>query len=121
MKFAARFLRLFSLATLTLLFNLSAYGQLGQGVITGTATDPSGAVVPNVTVLLTNSSTGVQRSATTNSDGVYRFDYADVGSYSLKTTAAGFNDLVINNVILTLGQTVNMDLALKPAAVVLSE
>ena len=43
------------------------------GRIRGTVTDPSGAVVPDVTVTATNIATGVVRSVKTGSDGIYEF------------------------------------------------
>jgi hypothetical protein len=49
------------------------FGQTVQGVITGTITDPSGASVPNATVTITNAGTGLSQTATTGTDGSYRF------------------------------------------------
>jgi len=49
------------------------WSQTVQGVITGTITDPAGAVVPNAAVTITNVGTNVSQSVTTKSDGSYRF------------------------------------------------
>jgi hypothetical protein len=110
---ATTLLRFLSLISLAGLLAIPGYGQLGQGEITGTATDPTGAVIPSVTVLLTNTGTAVQRTATTNSSGVYRFDFAEVGTYSLRATASGFNDLLVNNIVVTVGQAVTTNLHLE--------
>src|ERR1051326_1086162 len=112
MKPPATFLRCFSISAIALFLTLPAYGQLGQGVATGTVTDPTGSAVPGVTVVLTNSNTGVQRTTTTNASGTYRFDFAEVGNYTLKASAAGFSDLEVAGLVITVGQTVAMDLHL---------
>src|ERR1700721_2488663 len=69
---------------------LSAAAQtVDTGVLTGTVTDASGAVVANVTVTATSIDTGQTRSVTTGADGSFRFD-APRGGYRLKFEAAGF-------------------------------
>ena len=47
----------------------AVWSQSVQGVITGTITDPTGAVVPNATVTITNVGTNISRSTTTGGDG----------------------------------------------------
>jgi hypothetical protein len=44
----------------------------GTSGLTGTITDPSGAAIPNVTVIITNNDNGQSRTTTTGSDGVYK-------------------------------------------------
>jgi hypothetical protein len=69
---------------------LSAAAQtVDTGVLTGTVTDASGAVVANVTVTATSIDTGQTRSVTTGADGSFRFD-APRGGYRLRFEAAGF-------------------------------
>lgn len=112
---ATAYLRFLSLPALSLLLTLPAHGQLGQGVAIGTVTDPTGSAVPGVTVVLKNSDTGVQRTTTTNPSGAYRFDFAEVGTYTLKASAAGFADLEVAGLVVTVGQTVTMDIHLQLA------
>jgi hypothetical protein len=99
-----------------------AYGQQGTGVITGTVTDPSGAVIPNVAVTLYNANTGVQRTARTNAVGIYRFDFADVGTYDLRVSAERFAAYNLTGLEVTVGQTVtrNIQLELGRAGTVVS-
>ena len=92
-----------------------AYGQLGKGVITGTVADPSGAVVPGATVTLVNQGTAVQRTDTTNPQGVYRFEFADVATYTLKVSAPGFANYEATGIVLTVAQTVTSDVRLEVA------
>ncbi|MEA3008201.1 MAG: hypothetical protein QOI94_3470, partial [Acidobacteriaceae bacterium] len=68
-----------------------AFAQFGSS-ISGTVTDPAGAVIPGATVTLTNTGTGVGKTATTDSSGFYQFVSLAPGSYALKTSAKGFAD-----------------------------
>ena len=72
----------------------------GTGALTGTVTDPAGALVPNVTVTLTNNDTGQVRALTTGGDGTYRFALIPPGSYKVKFSAAGFKVEEVPSVIL---------------------
>src|SRR5271166_5720736 len=65
--------------------------SLVSGDLTGTVTDPSGAVVPNATVALKSNSTGATRTTTTNANGAYRFSLLPPGNYSVTVSAQGFN------------------------------
>src|SRR5690242_3923241 len=62
----------------------------GTGALTGVVTDPTGAVVPNVTVTLTNNATGLNRTIQTGADGSYRFSLIPPGTYKVRFAAAGF-------------------------------
>ncbi len=65
--------------------------SLVSGDLTGTVTDPSGAVVPNATVTLKNSATGASRTTTSTSSGAYRFSLLPPGNYTVTATAQGFS------------------------------
>src|SRR5207247_10499937 len=67
--------------------NLGA--QQFYGTITGTVTDPSGAVVPNATVKVTNVDTNVTSTLKTNRAGVYVASSLIVGTYRGEAEAAG--------------------------------
>src|SRR6202165_2857037 len=73
---------------------LSAGSVLAQGLtsgtVSGTVTDPNGAVVPNATVTLENAVTGYSRSTTTGADGVFRFDNIPFNNYAYSASATGF-------------------------------
>lgn len=98
-----------------LCFTAVSYGQQGKGSITGTVTDPTAAVVPGATVTLVNQGTAVQRTDTTNAQGVYRFDFADVGTYTLKVSASGFASYEATGLQVTVGQTVTSDVRVEVA------
>lgn len=67
----------------------------GMGVLTGRVVDSSGTPVANATVTVTSVDNGQARSATTRTDGSYRFDDLPLGSYRMKLEAAGFQTLEI--------------------------
>src|SRR5216684_3497470 len=79
--------------------------------IRGTATDPSGAVLPGVSVTVTNVDTGVVRDFVTNSDGLYDTNSILPGSYTITFSKDGFQKLVVGPITLQIGLvSVNGDL-----------
>jgi hypothetical protein len=73
-----------------LILSLFAFGQAETGMITGTVTDASGAVVPNATVTATNTQTQQIRNTTSNSAGIYTLTNLQPGIYSVSVQAANF-------------------------------
>ncbi len=70
---------------------LSAPAQSGNaGTIRGTVTDPSGAVVPNATVHLTNAVSGFDRTTATDAAGQFSFPNVPFNPYRIDVTAKGF-------------------------------
>ena len=90
--------------------------SLTTGDITGIITDPSGAVLPNAPVTLTNTQTGTTRTLKTNSSGSYRFSLLDPGTYTVSASPQGFQPTK-QAVTVSVGQasTVNLQLALATA------
>jgi len=89
-------------------------GQGGTGELTGLVTDPSGAVVANVQVNLTNSATGDKRTTVTTPAGIYRFPSLPiVGTYTLEIAPKGFKGAKIANIVISTGTTVTQDLKLE--------
>ena len=70
-----------------------------NAIITGTVVDPSGAVVPNVEITLTNPATGQVRTATTNSSGIYVFPSLGVGHFTLTAVAQGFHKFIVTDIV----------------------
>ncbi len=85
-----------SIFLLTLLLSLSAFAQaLGTaGAVTGTVTDPKGAVVAGATVNLSNTVTGYSRTTTTDEEGSFRFNDVPQNNYNLRVSATGFQPVV---------------------------
>src|SRR5208282_1743803 len=58
--------------------------------ISGTVSDPSGAVIPGVTILARNAETGLEQSTTTNDEGFYAFPALPIGHYEIVMGHPGF-------------------------------
>ena len=84
----------------------------GTGGLTGTVTDSTGAVVPNVSVTATNTGTGQERTAATDAAGTYRFGLLSPGTYKVKFTSAGFKTSEVSNVPIQVTETPVLDQAL---------
>ena len=90
---AARHIRACTVATaFALLFALvpAAYAQVLYASLTGTVTDPQGAVIPGVTVTATSTATGVAKTAITNESGGFLFSDLVPGVYDVTFEIAGF-------------------------------
>src|SRR3984957_20990137 len=88
---------------------------LAQGVfatLTGVVSDPTGAVVPNAKVVLTDAGSGSARDTQANSDGFFTFASVPVGTYNLSVTAGGFKDFTATNIQLGGGESRNVNVAM---------
>jgi hypothetical protein len=92
------------------------FGQVDEGAITGTVQDPTGAVIPNAQVTLTNTDQGITLTATTNGAGVYTFSPVRIGHYSLSVAAPGFTTTHQANLEVTVGQQLQVNVQLTPGA-----
>jgi len=86
--------------------------QINTANLSGLVTDPTGAVLANVTVSVSNSATGYSRTARTDGAGLYAFQELPIGQYSLRVTQSGF-DTVNKSVVLTVGQRAREDFQLQ--------
>jgi Carboxypeptidase regulatory-like domain len=69
-----------------------AWSQSSNGSVRGTVQDSSQAVIPNVTVLLTNTATGIELKTTSNEAGIYVFPSLVPGPYKLEADSAGMKN-----------------------------
>ncbi len=90
--------------------------QVDRATLSGTVTDPSGALLSGAKVLVESRSTGFRRETTTN-DGLYRLSGLPVGSFDVSVSSDGFNTLRFDSVILTVGQSRTLDAQLTLGAV----
>ncbi len=105
-----RFLNHCLLVTLLALVTSLLYGQSAiTGDLTGTVTDPTGAVLPNTAVVLKNLQTGESQTASTNSQGQYRFSFLKPGTYSATVDAQGFKSTTLKGNV-SLGQVTALNL-----------
>jgi Carboxypeptidase regulatory-like domain/TonB-dependent Receptor Plug Domain len=100
---------------LTSLTTQSFAQSLTTGGISGTVTDPSGAVVPAATVKLTNTNTNISETAPTNNDGAYRFAFVAPGAYKIAVAAKGFQPQERTGLIVTAGVPLTVGVQLNVA------
>jgi hypothetical protein len=96
----------------------AAFAQVVGAIISGTITDPSGAVIPNARVTLRNLSTGVVTQVATNGTGLFNAANLLPGDYQVSATATGFAPQQRAGLSLTVGekQVLNMRLRIGDAA-----
>ena len=113
-------LRPFRLAWLSILlfWSSNAYSQTGQGTLTGSVTDSSGAIISGVSVIVRNQNTGFTYNAVTTPEGIYRVPYQSVGSYEITYEAAGFKKLARKDIPIRSTETLRLDVTLEVGNVV---
>src|SRR6185369_10537644 len=88
------------------------WGQAVTATLVGTITDASGAVVVNAKVVITETNTGVSRTANTNESGNYSFPNLPPGVYSVSAEQTGFKKATRGGVDLPVNTTIRVDLTL---------
>src|SRR5712664_1467362 len=104
--------RIWSVLCMVIFSVLPAVAQTQAG-ISGVIHDPSGAVIPGVTVTVTNPATYFVRSAISNEAGVYNFPVLQPGVYNIKVELPGFRTIEQNNVELQVQQSARIDFTLQ--------
>ncbi|MGA2730661.1 MAG: carboxypeptidase-like regulatory domain-containing protein [Terracidiphilus sp.] len=95
MKFAKSMLGL----VLAVLLCVSMARAQENAELSGTVTDPTGAVIPNAKVTITNVATGESRTVTSNGAGLFDFSGLNHGTYNMKVEAEGFNSFQRSNIV----------------------
>lgn len=91
-----------------------AFGQgTDLGTIRGVVTDPTGSVVPNATVTVTDAATGAIREGKTNGQGEYEMFGLRSGTYKVALNGAGFAPQAIDNVVVRGSNVVGVNVSLK--------
>jgi len=112
-------LRTFTAFFLSLAIGAAAFAQSTaiNGTIEGTIKDTQGALLPGVTVTVTNIDTGDQRVVVTNESGLYRAPLLSLGTYRVAAELQGFKKFEQTGVSLRAGQTAVIDVSLSVGAV----
>ena len=102
------------LAAMTLLLLAQPLGaqNTNTGEVKGIVTDPSGAVIPNVAVTITNVQTGVRTTTTSNGSGLYDIPSLLPGTYNISFRAAGFKDYVQQGIVVEV-ETIGINATLQ--------
>jgi len=88
-------------------------GQVDRGTITGTITDPTGGVVPGVSVAALSLDTGVKTEAITNDVGSYTLTNLSTGRYKLSYSLTGFKTIERSEVTVSVAQTIRLDVRME--------
>ena len=108
-----RFFPLLYVCALILTAAVSAFSQgAGSGTITGTVTDPTGALVPGATVIVRNTDTGIERKTETSEGGVFGAAFLQPGHYEVRASKTGFATVLRKDLVLQVGQTLSLDLSI---------
>ncbi len=104
----------YALSTWLLLsaFALLAMAQVPVGTITGTVTDPSGAVIRDASIIVTNKATGIERQLKSDSDGNFVAASLPAGQYEVKTVVEGFRTL-LREVTVSTGAVSRVEMTLE--------
>ena len=97
---------------LALLSNLPVYAQGIYATLTGVVSDPSGALVGQASVTLTDAKSGSLRNTVTNGEGYFTFASMPVGTYNVSVGAKGFETSSIKGIGLSGGEKRNIDVSL---------
>ena len=102
--------------TFSLLAKAQSVSTFDTGTITGTITDPAGAVIPHAAVAIANTGTGSVTNAETNGEGIFSAPGLPFGNYVVTVSASQFSKATTRPFTLTVGATVRVDLKLSVAA-----
>lgn len=95
----------------------AAGAQQGGSAIRGLVVDQEGGVLPGVSILVTHQENGTVRETTTNNDGTFLVPGLVPGPYRVTAQLAGFSRLIQEDLIVRVGATLQVDLALRVGAV----
>lgn len=101
---------------LTLLSSRPATAQVDEGTITGVVEDQTGAVVAGAQVTLLNTDVGLTLQTKTDGSGTYTFSPVRIGHYTVTAVAGGFATTTQQNLTLTVAQTLQVNVKLRPGA-----
>jgi Carboxypeptidase regulatory-like domain len=110
-------MRLPRLSILPAIFYLSlvsnVFGQRITGTILGTVTDPTGAIIPGVTITVTNVETNLRQNTVTNERGYYEIPYLPLGEYVVIAELSGFKRAEVRGVVLRVESQGRVDIKLE--------
>ena len=109
-------LRITAIVVLAAVSALSRAQTPGTGAIKGTVFDASSSVVQNAQVTIVSEATGVSRTGSTDSSGVFRFPLLTPGAYSVTIDASGFKKETAQSVDVVVSETAVVDFHLSVAA-----
>ena len=110
---AVRLLALGITLTIVLLNGNPLLAQRIKSTLSGAVTDPSGATIPGVEVVLANEGTNVSASFVTTDTGAFTFPFLDPGTYTVKASMPGFKTVVQKGIVIRVATDERLDLRLE--------
>src|ERR1700730_16967460 len=104
---------IFALVAIHILGAGQAYAQVSGATLTGTVKHSSGAVIPNAQVAITDVATGVTRTVSPGSAGLYAAPNLSPGIYEVRVAATGFSTQVQRSITLTVGAQQVLDITMQ--------
>ncbi len=105
------------LVLLVLSFCIPSFGQSEDATLSGIITDPTGAIVQNAQVKLTNVDTGITVATASNNSGLYVFATIHPGHYRMVVEKAGFRQVVLTDLTLNVQDLLSRNFKLQLGAV----
>lgn len=102
-----------SLISLVLVASAYAQADVATATLSGTVTDPSGAVVPGAKVTVSQAERGFKKTVVADVNGAYQIPLLPPGTYELEAEAEGFSKTVATNLELLVGQTLVYNIPLR--------
>jgi hypothetical protein len=101
------------LVTLVLAFCVPSFGQTEAATLSGTITDPNGAIVRGAQVKLINVETGITATVPSNNSGLYVFSNVHPGQYRMVVDKAGFRQVVLTDLTLNVQDVLSRNFKLQ--------
>ena len=96
---------------------VSGQVDVTNATLKGTVSDPNGAMIPGAAITATSIDKGTRKIAKTGADGTYQIPLLQPGAYQVQVEAAGFEKVVLQDVQLTVGQSLVQDVTLRVGAI----
>lgn len=113
-KINSAFVRVFQVFVLMVGICAVAYGQTVSGTLRGTVRDANGAAIPNATVTVRSTETGLERTVVSSGDGNFNIPFLPIGNYVVESTRTDFNRVIQENVAIRLNETAILNIRLDP-------
>ena len=102
-----------SIVSVVLLSAVALFAQSDRGTITGTISDPAGAVVANAAIEAKNTGTGIVTTVASSATGNYTIPSLPSGTYEIKVSVTGFKNAVRQGLQVQNAQTIRIDIGLE--------
>src|SRR5678815_5356620 len=104
-------------ALLCLLVGAHAFAQTANATLGGSVSDPTGALIPGVSIKATNTETGIVNTTLSNESGVYQLPSLQPGTYTVTAELPGFQTQVVRSLKIEFSQQARLNFKMEVGAV----